>query len=190
MSSEGTAEQRSHQKWWGTEGKRTKCALVWAHSDFTVERATELGCCGCRGLASEVMMIYGFASFDNWQMEKTRCRAREAGKFLSIRTPLTFTMKQRKPHPVLPSAELVCWLWAALQRLWRHTERQPALIGVPDSSSCVLAWPVLHGEALLEYGFTTMSAWGQNAGDSCIPFEKWHRTEQCRGNSSKCYFLG
>lgn len=54
----------------------------------------ELGCCGCRALASEVM-IYCFASFDNWQMETTRCRAREGGKFLSIRTPLTFTRKQR-----------------------------------------------------------------------------------------------
>lgn len=100
-------------------------------------------------------MIYCFASFDNWQMETARCRARKGGKFLSIRTPLTFTMKQRRPHPVLPSAEVMCWLWAALQRLWGCMERQPALAGVPAPSSCVLEWPVLHGEALLEYGSST-----------------------------------
>lgn len=188
MSSEGTAEQGNHQKCWETEGKRTKCAPVWARSDFTEEWATELGCCGCRGLASEVMMIYCFASFDNWQMEKTRCRAREGGKFLSIRTPLTFTTTQRMPHPGLLSAGVMCWLWAALQRLWRHKERQPGPFRVPDPSSCVPEWPVLAWRG--SPGSSAVSAWEQNAGESSTPFEKPHRTEQCRGNSSKCNFLG
>lgn len=47
------------------------------------------------GLASEVLMIYCYASLDNWQMEKTRCRARGGGKLLFIRTPLTSQLTRR-----------------------------------------------------------------------------------------------
>lgn len=102
------------------------------------------------GLASEVMMIYCYALFDNWQMEKTRCRAREGAKFLLIRTLLTFTVKQKRPHPVLPSAEVMCWLRAALQRLWRqHGEAAfPQPLGepkVPELLSGVLEQPTLCG---------------------------------------------
>lgn len=97
----------------------------------------ELGCCGCRALASEVM-IYCFASFDNWQMETTRCRAREGGKIPVHQDTPDLHKEAEEPHPVLPSAEILCWLWGALQGLWRHMERQPALIRVPVPSPCVL----------------------------------------------------
>lgn len=127
-----------------------------------MECARELGCCGCRGLASEVM-IYCFASFDNWQMETTRCRAREGGKLLSIRTPLTFTVEQRNPI-LCCLLQRSCAGFEQLQRLCRHMERQPALLGVPVPSSCVLCpvscmerlpWSLgpllcLHGNKMLE----------------------------------------
>lgn len=133
-------------------------------------------------------MIYCFASFDNWQMETTRCRAREGGKLLSIRTPLTFTVEQRNPI-LCCLLQRSCAGFEQLQRLCRHMERQPALLGVPVPSSCVLC-PVLHGEAPLEPGSSAVSAWEQNAGNSSIAFEKLHRTEHCRGSSSNFWDKG
>lgn len=138
----------------------------------------ELGCCGCRALASEVM-IYCFVSFDNWQMETTRCRAREGGKFLSIRTPLTFTRKQR-------SLILCCLLqkscagFGGLSRGCGDTWR-----GSLPSSGCLSHPPVSWSDlSCMERLSWRMGSLLCHAGNSSVPFEKSHRTEQCRGNSS------
>lgn len=151
-----------------------------ACNDLTLEHASlllnwDVAIAG--GLASEVMMIYCCASFCNWQMETTRCWAREGGKFLFIRAPLTFTAKEKRPHPVLPSAEVMCWLPATLQRLRRHAERQPSpsRSGSLRSMTCPLvSWsdPSCTEAVLPVHTSYTVSVWEQNAGNSCSPFDR------------------